>query len=437
MAWWDDGILEGWNDGVMLGVRRNLCLAVAVCLFSASAAAEDWDKVRKEETLRGHGALKVGSRVTLGPIDRDNWNPDQNQFVGATTRVVEIVPDRDVRGCYGVRVEADGGVFFWRVRNLAGEGLRSGQYLDCLRVENTDIPLCVIPLRDHLPLYAEPAATANVVGRAPLYRVAESTQTWYLPRQLYVHARRNGFLQVMDSDFASEDALGWIKEAETVPWPTRQGYVINRARSPRTPILGYASLQDWGREERAVYREPMDSSTTPDPNATSMCEGLLLQRRTVRGMDVVQCVLTPAQGEARRIVWLPLRRNRKELLPYVLMSKLDLIELSGNFALLYAACREGYADQIKRALEEDWDLEAKIMTGDKKRVQTYTRFFREVQRIYPALSHRLALPPGDTNEREFREIADRAAASLAHVQRVIDAMDRDRREWTWVRIDEL
>jgi hypothetical protein len=410
---------------------------MAVGLLVAPSFAQDWEQVRKQEEVRRHGALKAGSRVTLGPIDRDNWNPNQDKYVGTTTRVLELVADRDIRGCYGVRVEADGGVYFWRVRNLAGEGLRSGRYLDCLRVDDTGIPLCVIPLDDNLSLYSEPSAASEMVGKAPLYRVTESRQGWLLPRQLYVHARRDGFIEVMDSDFWSEEALGWIEESKTVQWPTRQGYVIDRARTPRSPMLGYATLEEWGQQERAVFRESMESSVTIDPNATSMCEGLLLQRRTVRGMDVVQCVITPSRGGSRKVVWLPLRRDRAELLPYVLMSKLDLIELSGNFALLYAACREGYADRIKQALEEDWDLEAKVMTGDKKRAQKYTRFYRQVQRIYPALSRRLALPPGETSEQEFQQIADRAAVSQANVQRLIDAMDRDGRDWAWVRISDL
>jgi hypothetical protein len=136
-------------------------------------------------------------------------------------------------------------------------------------------------------------------------------------------------------------------------------------------------------------------------------------------------------------VWLASPRGGEGLLPYVLMSKLDLIELSGNFALLYAACYEGYADQIRTALEEDWDLEAKIMTGDKKRVQKYARFFKQVQRIYPALTRRLALPPGETSEREFNVLGERAAQSQANVQRLIEAMDRDARDWAWVKISDL
>lgn len=410
---------------------------LSIVIALQAAQAQDRDEIRMEEQMRKHGALRLGSRVTLGPIDPDNWSPDQNRFVGATTRVVELVPDPDIRGCYGVRIEADGGVFFWRVRNLAGQGLRSGQFLDCLRIDGTTIPLCVIPLRNELPILDGPSEDAAVIGTVPLYDVAEADRTWYLPRQLFVHKKENGFLEVMDSDFGSEEALGWIAEQETVTWPTRQGYVVNRNRSPRNRLLGYASLEEWGARDRVVYEEDLDSFVTPDPNATSMCEGLLIHRTTVRGLEVVQCVMTPTRSGVRQIAWLPMRSGQDELLAYVLMSKLDLIELSGTFALLYAACIEGYADQIKQALEEDWDLEAKMMTGDKKRVQKYARFYKQVQQIYPALTRRLALPPGETTDSEFRRIGERAAESQANTQRLIDAMERDGRDWAWVRVSDI
>ena len=35
----------------------------------------------------------------------------------------------------------------------------------------------------------------------------------------------------MESDYGSRTTLGWVREADTVVWPTRQGYVINRARA--------------------------------------------------------------------------------------------------------------------------------------------------------------------------------------------------------------
>jgi len=421
-----------------VGKRLAPALFIALILWTPlSASAEKWDRVRKEERARKHGALRMGSRVTLGPIDKDNWSPDQNRYVGSTTKVVELVSDIDFRGCYGVRVAADGGVYFWRIRNLAGQGLRSGEYLDCVRIEGTEIPMCVISLEKDLPLLSKPSMESEAIGSVPMYETVESEESWYLPRQLFVHKRQNGFLQVMESDFGSRDALGWVRESDTIVWPTRQGYVINRSRIPRNQVRGYDSIESWQAGTGIVYEENLDTVITPDPNATSMCEGLLIAHEIYRGMDVVQCVITPSQTERRQIAWLPVKRNEEEFHAYALMSKLDLIELSGSFALLYAACEKGYADRIKQALEEDWDLQAKAMTGDKKRVIKYARFYREIQKIYPALTRRLALPPGETAEREFKELGIRAEQSQVNVQRLIDLMTRDERDWIWVKVSDL
>lgn len=51
---------------------------------------------------------------------RPNWSPDMHFYVDQVTRVTELL-GVDAEGCPGVRVEADAGVFFWRVRDLEVE----------------------------------------------------------------------------------------------------------------------------------------------------------------------------------------------------------------------------------------------------------------------------------------------------------------------------
>lgn len=417
-----------------------LCAALLVpALYTAphagAAAPPDWESVRREERFRKHGALSAGSRVTLGPVDRDNWNSEQARYVGMQTRVVELVPDPDSRGCYGVRVEADGAVFFWRVRNLAGEGLRSGKFLSCERLDGTGIPLCVVPMSQDIPLYDAPSADAETSRQVPMFTTSEDSP-WRLPRHLFVHERSGGFLHVMESDFGSRDTLGWVREEDTIVWPTRQGYMVNTAPGT-SPPAGYAEPEDVGRPERAVVQDQPADLAPRDPNQTGMCDGLLLQRRMVRGMELVQCAWTPPGESTRQILWFPASQRPQTLVPYVLMSEYDLIQLSAEFALLYAACMKGYVDEIRDALEQEWDLEAKVMTGTKEKARKYAQFYREVQSIYPALSRRLELPPGQTEEAEFAQIAERAAESQARVQRIIDSMLRDQRSWSWVRVDTL
>jgi hypothetical protein len=241
----------------------------------------------------------------------------------------------------------------------------------------------------------------------------------------------------MESDFGSTDTLGWVRMVDTVLWPTRQGYVVNRARSPRRPLMGYADLGDWGQPDRAVYREDVSVTATIDPNQTGLCEGLMLQRQMIRGVPAIWCALVSPDRTERNLVWLPFAPREDALLPYVLMTEFDLIELSAMFAYLAAACEEGYVDTIKQAIEEEWDLQAKMMVTTKRRSQKYARFYREVQRIYPALTDRLALPPGETGEREFREIGERARSSQARVSRLLEDMTASGRTWRWIRLSDL
>ena len=408
---------------------------LVICLTTTAFA--DTEAIRKEERFRKHGALAVGSRVTLGPVNEENWSPEQNRYVGAKTQVVELVPGPDRHGCYGVRVAVDGLVYFWRVRDLEGQGLQTGKFLACERMGDTEIPLCVVARSNHVPLYEAPVAGAREQGRVPLLEVVGGARRWAVPRHLFVHEKKDGWLHVMESDYGSRDTLGWVKETDMVEWPTRQGYVINRARSGGAPLVGYADPTGWDHPDQVVFHKNQDTLSTIDPNLTGMCEGLLLQRRTVRGLEIVQCAITPAWGEEREVAWIPAPRGGDSLLPYVLMTEYDLLQLSAEFAFLYAACAKGYVDEIRQALEEEWDQEAKAMTGTKEKAQKYARFYREVQAIYPALTRRLDLPPGETTEREFQKIGERAAASQAYVQRIIDSMVRDGRAWAWVKISDL
>ena len=69
-----------------------------------------------------YGPLQVGSGVTLGfhtPWNGDaNWAPEMGRFVGMRTTVMSF-EGLDTVGCPVIRVQADGGQYFWRIRNMA------------------------------------------------------------------------------------------------------------------------------------------------------------------------------------------------------------------------------------------------------------------------------------------------------------------------------
>jgi hypothetical protein len=72
-----------------------------------------------------YGALSVGSVVTLGrhrPVGgEDNWADEMEPFVGRRARVTELA-GLDSRGCAGLRVDVDGGQWFWRARDVRLSG---------------------------------------------------------------------------------------------------------------------------------------------------------------------------------------------------------------------------------------------------------------------------------------------------------------------------
>ena len=72
-----------------------------------------------------YGAVMPGSTIVLGMhtawAGDANWAPEMGRFVGATARVTSL-GGVDSSGCPGVRVDVDGGQYFWRIRDaqLAG-----------------------------------------------------------------------------------------------------------------------------------------------------------------------------------------------------------------------------------------------------------------------------------------------------------------------------
>jgi len=68
-----------------------------------------------------YGSLQVGTAVILGrhsPVGGDdNWSADMNVFVGRPATVTRLA-GTDAQGCPGVRVDVDGGEWYWRIRDM-------------------------------------------------------------------------------------------------------------------------------------------------------------------------------------------------------------------------------------------------------------------------------------------------------------------------------
>lgn len=111
---------------VIAGVGLGACAS-----SKTSDALEDQHRSEENAEIRqcgqtdeeaDFGDFTRGAIVRLHAQDEDeevpaNWSPDMEHYVGKVTRVTEAL-GVDASGCPGVRVEADGGVFFWRIRDL-------------------------------------------------------------------------------------------------------------------------------------------------------------------------------------------------------------------------------------------------------------------------------------------------------------------------------
>lgn len=77
------------------------------------------------EGAEQYGSARVGTQVIVGRhrmIDGDdNWAEDMEAFVGRTARITDLIGG-DGQGCPGVRLDIDGGEWFWRLNALRPVG---------------------------------------------------------------------------------------------------------------------------------------------------------------------------------------------------------------------------------------------------------------------------------------------------------------------------
>ncbi len=101
---------------------RRIAIAVLLLAASPAAAQEEGPQPCGQETeTADYGALEVGDVVVPQRhrfVGGDpNWDPRMARYLGRVARVTRL-SGVDERGCPGVRVDVDGGRWFWRARDL-------------------------------------------------------------------------------------------------------------------------------------------------------------------------------------------------------------------------------------------------------------------------------------------------------------------------------
>ena len=108
--------------GVVLVATGTLAPASLISGPPATATAVLPQACGLAEDSAGYGPVEVGTVVVLGrhrEVDGDdNWSDDMDAYVGQETAVTRL-SGVDGQGCPGVRVDADGGQWFWRLRDLS------------------------------------------------------------------------------------------------------------------------------------------------------------------------------------------------------------------------------------------------------------------------------------------------------------------------------
>jgi hypothetical protein len=109
-------------------LRGALTIAViaigALAIAPARAAAQHGGIIPRhcgmQAGYESYGPLGVGSVVVLGAhapwAGEANWTPEMAPYVGRTARITQLAGIDSV-GCPGIRVDVDGGEWFWRIRD--------------------------------------------------------------------------------------------------------------------------------------------------------------------------------------------------------------------------------------------------------------------------------------------------------------------------------
>ena len=112
---------------VSLGLSCLVSISLAIS-SSASAQGRAPEQCGLTDADAQYGPLGVGSVITLQRhrVVRgdDNWDVQMDRFLGREAHVSRL-SGVDAQGCPGIRVDVDGGQWFWRVRDVGiGTGLQ-------------------------------------------------------------------------------------------------------------------------------------------------------------------------------------------------------------------------------------------------------------------------------------------------------------------------
>jgi hypothetical protein len=106
----------------LVRIALGLSCLVSISILSVTASAQRApESCGLTEATADYGPLSVGTVVTLQRHrvvrSDDNWDEQMDRYLGRAAHVSRL-SGVDAQGCPGIRVDVDGGQWFWRVRDV-------------------------------------------------------------------------------------------------------------------------------------------------------------------------------------------------------------------------------------------------------------------------------------------------------------------------------
>lgn len=165
---------------------RLASLLLALWVLGASTAVHAQDMAPQacgqSEADADYGTLRVGSIVVPQRhrfVGGDpNWDERMARFIGRVARVTQL-SGVDARGCPGVRLDIDGGRFFWRTRDLNVGAERPSRIVE----SGDDLPQACARTDENATFGPLRVGTAVVLGR---HRAVDGDDNWVPAMRAFV-----------------------------------------------------------------------------------------------------------------------------------------------------------------------------------------------------------------------------------------------------------
>ncbi len=266
------------------------CLVSISILFASIASAQDRppDSCGLTEADAQYGPVNVGAVVTLQRhrIVRgdDNWDTQMDRYLGRAAHVSRL-SGVDAQGCPGIRVDVDGGQWFWRIRDVGiGTGM---QPLPQIQESSTQFPQQCHQADGAAQYGAATVGATVILGR---HRAVDGDTNWTEEMQPWV-GRTARVASLAGVDTAGCPGVRVDVDGQQWFWRVRdlrgsgESPAVASADYVYTPSLGVTT--DHGRPAASVGTGIFGSGGIPGPQECGLTEAGVVWSPIAVGVQVV------------------------------------------------------------------------------------------------------------------------------------------------------